>query len=258
MAKQSGTDKKASSVFDAPALAAAWQTHRAGNSAGEAVYLTLREAIGAGKLHPGDALTEPAIAEALGISRTPIREALLRLETEALVERGFGRRLVVSDITPEEILDVYAVREVLNGLAARLAAENAATGDLVRLRRLHRELRWAFEGGDSTRMAQLNFEFHDAICAASRNGFLLTLLRKAHETHHRYPGTTFSNPERAEESVDEHEQMLDAIENGDGDRAAALAQEHIAGVRRTRIAMLDGSLEEEQRAAATTSDGSKV
>lgn len=234
----------------AASLTELWNAHRSAVSAGEGVYLTLRAAIAAGTLKPGDHLAEPPIAEALGISRTPIREALLRLETQRLVERTVGRRLIVSEVTAEEILDVYAVREVLTALAARLAAENASTSDQVRLRRLHREMRWALEEGDIARMATLNFEFHDTLCAASRNGFLLATLRSAHDTHQRYPGSTFSIPERAEQSVREHEQMLEAIAARDGDRAEKLAHQHIAGVREARIAMLDGTIEEERRRLA--------
>lgn len=240
--QDSGPDSPASST-----LVELWQQYRATASASEAVYLALRDAITRGVLEPGDLLGEPGIAEILQISRTPIREALLRLEGDRLVERNARRRLVVKGVTPEEILDVYAVRQVLNGLAARLAAENASTNDLIRLRRLHRELRWALEEGDARQMAKLNFEFHDALCAASRNGFLLETLRKAHETQHRYPGSTFAMPERAAESVHEHELMLQAIADRDADRAEELAHRHIAGVREVRIAMLDGTLEEQRR-----------
>lgn len=224
-----------------------WRSHRATANASEAVYLALRDAITEGTVKPGEHLGEPAIAESLGISRTPIREALLRLETERFVRRTAGRRLVVAEVSPEEVLDVYAVREVLNGLAAKLAAENASATDLIRLRRMHREMKWAFDDGDIARMANLNFDFHDAVCVASRNAFLVEMLRKAHDTHHRYPGSTFSLPERAAGSIEEHEQILQAIEERDGQRAAELAQRHTARAREARIAMLDGSVEEEHR-----------
>lgn len=231
----------------APSLAELWASHRGSANASEAVYLALREAIATGTIKPGEHLGEPAIAESLGVSRTPIREALLRLETERFVERTTGRRLVVAEVSPEEVLDVYAVREVLNGLAGRLAAENASTTDLIRLRRLHREMKWAFDDGDVARMASLNFEFHDAVCVASRNAFLLEMLRKAHDTHHRYPGSTFSLPERALGSIAEHEQILQAIEARDGGRAGELAQRHTTKAREARIAMLDGTVEELRR-----------
>jgi DNA-binding GntR family transcriptional regulator len=194
-------------------------------------------------------LGEPAISTLLGISRTPIREALLRLENERLVQRAAGRRLVVATVSPEEVLDVYAVREVLNGLAARLAAENHSTTDLIRLRRLHREMTWAHDDGDIARMARLNFEFHDAVCVAARNEFLL---RKAHDTHHRYPGSTFSLPDRAAGSLEEHEEILQAIEARDGRRAEELAQAHTGKARAARISMLDGTVEEEHRKAKGT------
>jgi DNA-binding GntR family transcriptional regulator len=232
---------------EAASLAELWKAHRSSANASEAVYLAVRDAIAAGTIKPGEHLREPAIADSLGISRTPIREALLRLETERFVERTTGRRLVVTAVTPEEVLDVYAVREVLNGLAARLAAENASTTDLIRLRRLHREMKWAHDDGDIARMARLNFEFHDAVCATSRNSFLLEMLRKAHDTHHRYPGSTFSLPERAAGSLQEHEEILQAIETSDGARAETLAQQHTAKAREARIAMLDGTVEELHR-----------
>jgi DNA-binding GntR family transcriptional regulator len=240
-------DPGAERAGEASSLAELWTSHRSSANASEAVYLAIRDAIAAGTIKPGEHLGEPAIAESLGISRTPIREALLRLETERFVERTAGRRLVVAEVSPEEVLDVYAVREVLNGLAARLAAENASTTELIRLRRLHREMKWAFDDGDTVRMARLNFEFHDAVCAASRNAFLLEMLRKAHDTHHRYPGSTFSLPERAVGSIEEHEQILQAIEARDGQRAGELAGQHTAKARAARIAMLDGSVEELQR-----------
>jgi DNA-binding GntR family transcriptional regulator len=241
------TDAGADDGYGLPTLAELWRSHRATANASEAVYLALRDAIAAGTIRPGEHLGEPAIAESLGISRTPIREALLRLETERFVERTVGRRVVVAAVTPEEVLDVYAVREVLNGLAAKLAAENASTTDLIRLRKLHREMKWAYDDGDIARMASLNFVFHDAVGVASRNAFLLEMLRKAHDTHHRYPGSTFSLPERAAGSIREHEEILQAIEARDGQRAAELAQRHTAKAREARISMLDGTVEEQRR-----------
>jgi DNA-binding GntR family transcriptional regulator len=238
-----------SGAYEAPTLAELWTNHRSSANASEAVYLAIRDAISAGALKAGEHLGEPAISAALGISRTPIREALLRLETEGMVERTAGRRLVVATVSPEEVLDVYAVREVLNGLAARLAAENASTTDLIRLRRLHREMTWAHDDGDIARMARLNFEFHDAVCVAGRNAFLLEMLRKAHDTHHRYSGSTFSLPDRAAGSLAEHEEILQAIEARDGRRAEELATAHTGKARTARISMLDGTVEEQNRKA---------
>jgi DNA-binding GntR family transcriptional regulator len=240
-------------AYEAPTLAELWTNHRSSANASEAVYLAIRDAISAGALKAGEHLGEPAISATLGISRTPIREALLRLETEGLVERTAGRRLVVATVSPEEVLDVYAVREVLNGLAARLAAENASTTDLIRLRRLHREMTWAHDDGDIARMASLNFEFHDAVCVASRNAFLLEMLRRAHDTHHRYPGSTFSLPDRAAGSLAEHEEILQAIEARDGRRAEELATAHTGKARTARISMLDGTVEEQNRRARVDS-----
>lgn len=251
MEEHTATSHESLSVVPASAstLAEIWEAHSGLGSmnTSEAVYQTLREAIATGTFAPGDHLNESAIAETLKISRTPIREALLRLETERLLERSSGRRLTVTEVTLEEILDVYVIREVINGLAARLAAENAHAGDLVRLRRLHREMRWALEEGDTAGMATRNFQFHEALCKASRNAFLLTILRQAHDTQRRFPGTTFSLPERAAESVAEHEAILEAVAAHDGVRAEELARRHMANTKAARISMLDGTVDEHLR-----------
>jgi DNA-binding GntR family transcriptional regulator len=88
----------------------------------------------------------------------------------------------------------------------------------------------------------------DAVCVASRNAFLMEMLRKAHDTHHRYPGSTFSLPDRAAGSLAEHEEILEAIEARDGRRAEELAQAHTGKARSARISMLDGTVEEQNRA----------
>ena len=123
-------------------LAEFWRAQPFGLPASEAAHDTLRRAIIGGRLGPSR-LNEIALAQAFSISRTPIREALLRLESEKLVERNGRGGLVVGEVTPEEILELYVVRQAINGLAARLAAENATTIDLAELRWIHADLQTA-------------------------------------------------------------------------------------------------------------------
>ncbi len=217
---------------------ALWQEQSRRLTAADAAYGAVREAILRGHLPPGYRLNEVGLAQRFSISRTPIREALLRLESERLIERNGRGGLVVGEITPEDILEIYVVREVLNGLVARLAAEHAKSVDIAEARWLFEALREAAAERDYTRMASVNVEFHEALCRATRNELLLTLMKQVHDRVKRIPGTTFSVPERAEQALVEHEQVLRAIEAHDGDAAERLARAHMARAMQLRIQML--------------------
>jgi DNA-binding GntR family transcriptional regulator len=220
-----------------------WAAHRNGAVASDSVHSALREAIVSGALSPGTRLGEQAVSSVLELSRTPIREAFLRLESERLVSRAARRGLVVAEVTPDEILEVYAVREVINGFAARLASANASPSDVDRLRRLAEAVHQAYEGGDLARMAERNLVFHEALCGAGRNELVLRFLRQIHDMLRRFPGTTFSVPGRAFQALAEHDELLDAIANHDADRAEAVARMHMANAMRARVWMLDGTQE---------------
>jgi DNA-binding GntR family transcriptional regulator len=210
------------------------------SAAADGVYEALREAIVAKRLLPGDRLAEEQLAKQFGVSRTPVREALLRLEAEQFAARVARRGLVVRPIPEREVLEVYAVRAALDGLAASLAAEQATPPDRARLRWINEQIREAAGRSDFARMAELNIELHEALCDAAHNGMLLLFMRQIHDWVRRFgeADTTFSRPGRAAEANAEHDDIIGAIEAGDADRAGRLAREHMNRAREARIAML--------------------
>jgi DNA-binding GntR family transcriptional regulator len=210
------------------------------SAAADGVYEALRDAIVTRRLEPGDRLAEEQLAKQFGVSRTPVREALLRLEAEQFAARVARRGLVVRPIPEREVLEVYAVRAALDGLAASLAAEQATPPDVARIRWISRQIGEAGERSDYARMATLNIELHEAICDVARNGMLLLFMRQIHDWVRRFGSadTTFTHPGRASTAVDEHERVIDAIEAGNGDLAGQLAREHMNRAREVRIAML--------------------
>lgn len=218
---------RASRAADQPAAAAA-----------DLVYSALREAIVTKRLRPGDRLAEEQIARQFGVSRTPVREALLRLEAEQFAKRIARRGLVVRPIPEEEVLEVYAVRAALDGLAAGLAAQHASPPDRARLRWLNQQLAEAARRADYGAMAELNIQFHEALCEVAHNGMLLLFMRQIHDWIRRFGETTFAYPGRAPEAVVEHEGILDAIDAGDQELAERRAREHMTRSRGIRIAML--------------------
>src|ERR1700716_1355336 len=117
-----------------------WVSYAADVGASDAVYATLRDAIIEGVIEPQERLSEELLAQRFAVSRTPIREALLRLEAEQLVSRNARRGFIVRKITVAEVFEIYAVREVLDGLAARLAAVQASPPDIARLRWINEQL----------------------------------------------------------------------------------------------------------------------
>lgn len=220
-----------------------WSRYEQDPVAANAIYLTLREAILSHVLPAGERLAEPQLAALFKRSRTPIREAILRLEWERLAERSVRRGFVVGGISREEVLEIYAVREVIDGLAARLAAEGCLPSDLEQLRWLNRRLRKAGEERDYKLMLELNIEFHESIARASRNGLLLQFMRQIHDWVRRFSDTTFSYRGRGAEAAKEHEALLEALARRDPDTAERIAREHMARARQVRIAMIQSSRE---------------
>lgn len=210
----------------------------AGTEGGELsarVYERLCEEIVSGQLAEGTALVEMTIASRYGTSRTPVREALRRLEQDGLVERG-DRGLRVRSRGPEEILEIYEVRILLEAAAARHAAERSTRLDLVRLGHVM-DAGLAVDPTDPGAMAAANRAFHREVWLASHNGTLIDLLTRVNSHVARYPATTLTSPGRWEEALKEHSSLLRAIESRDGDAAARIAGEHMTSARDIRLRM---------------------
>lgn len=199
------------------------------------VYQRLRDRILEGSYEAGAALTETTLALDLSVSRTPIREALRRLEQDGLVERG-ARGMQVRSRSPEEILEIYEVRVVLETAAARAAAERHTAFDSMLLDQAHRAmLDTALD--DEAQMATTNRAFHRQIWSMSHNATLIDLLARLDSHLIRYRETTLTYPGRWETVLEEHVELVKAIRDRDGERAAAIAESHMVGARNTRLLM---------------------
>jgi DNA-binding GntR family transcriptional regulator len=221
-----------------------WQAQALTGASSDMIYAVLHEAILSGILPPGQRLGEEWLAALFDVSRTPVREALLRLETTGLAHRIPRRGLIVARITPQEIVEVYVVRETLDGLAAYLAAQFATPSDVANLVTINEEMSRAAQAGNTVAMATLNLEFHEAIAHIARNSLLSQFLMQIHHQVRRIPGTTFQHPGRAARAVEEHAAIVEAIQSGDAERARQLATESMATARRIRIAMLEQGVED--------------
>jgi DNA-binding GntR family transcriptional regulator len=220
------------------ALGPNWQAHSAVSNAADSVYNTLREAIVEGQLDPGDSLIEWHVARHFGTSRTPVREALLRLEAEGLAFRVPRRGLVVRRISEHEVLEVYAVRLELEGLAAREAAREAQPSDISQLRWVNQRLGEAIKRGDSDRVPALTNEFHQLLATAARNTMLRRFIMQTQDWTRRVGTSTVALPGRRGAAVKEHERIIDAIAAHDAERAERLAREHMATGREFQLATL--------------------
>jgi DNA-binding GntR family transcriptional regulator len=198
-------------------------------------YEKLKQAILSGELAPHQALVEVSLAKWCGVSRTPIREALRRLEQDGLIYRDM-HGLRVRERSPEEILDLYDTRIVLEAAAAGVASERRTDHD-VRL------LRWSLQHGkeissdDVDAMVEGNQQFHRAIWQATRNESLIDLLERLNLHLARYPGTTLSFPGRWADALREHEQLTDAIEGRNAHEAQEIARRHFAAARDIRLSL---------------------
>ncbi|RZU30996.1 GntR family transcriptional regulator [Blastococcus saxobsidens] len=220
-------------TMSGPALSDGKAYRVAGRKA--APYEKVYQAIMTGELAPGQPLIETALAEWCEVSRTPIREALTRLEQDGLVVRG-DRGLMVRERSPEEILDLYETRIVLEAMASRVAAVRRSYMDLITLRRIAQRLE-TMDVSDEHAMAAGNREFHQAIWRASHNDSLSDLLQRLDMHLARYPSTTLSQPGRWAEANGEHQEIITAIEAQDADRAHDLTAAHFAKARELRLAL---------------------
>jgi DNA-binding GntR family transcriptional regulator len=203
---------------------------------GEAVFRVLRQALRDGIYRPGDRLREEEVARRLNVSRTPVREALAKLQSKRLIEPGGGKGLVVRTLDMTEVLELYAMREILEGAAARLAAQHASSLELAALD----DLLDAFEAqiSDPGEMARLNRLFHDSIVRAARNRYLETALDEMQDGISLLGPTTFGVADRPGAAMEEHRAMLSAVRERAPERAEALASAHIREALRARLKLL--------------------
>lgn len=199
------------------------------------VYERLRGEILGGLLPPGTALREVALAERYGVSRTPVREALRRLEHDKLLEAG-DRGLRVRQPSHAEVVQVYDARILLEGAAAEQAARTRGEADLAVLDGLlARDL--ALADPSPARRADTNVEFHEAVWRATHNPVLIDLLQRLNLHLIHTPTTTLTAPGRWEQALAEHEALIAAIRAGDAAAAGDVARGHMRTARDVRLRM---------------------
>jgi DNA-binding GntR family transcriptional regulator len=195
-------------------------------------YDLILDAIDGGAYRPGDRLVESELADRFGVSRTPIREALQRMETQGLVARD-GRSLIVASLDHTQLAELYVVRGELEGLAARLAARAAAPEEVRVLREMLEADRALL--GDPEALSRANRRFHRQIHLASHNRFLVQQLDLVHRSMALLASTSLSAQGRPKGTLEEHEAIVRAIEAGDGEAADAALREHISRAFETRL-----------------------
>ena len=219
-------------------LRALWDQQAVDGATSDVIYRTLHEAIVMAILPAGQWLGEVQLARLFDVSRTPVREAILRLEADHLAVRIPRRGLVVSKITPQETIDVYVVREAIDGLAAALAAEMATPAEISNLEWISQQFASAADAGDLDGLAESNLRFHEAIAAASHNALLISFVKLIHRLVRRFRTTTFAHPGRAAEAAAAHHALVQAIAEHDAEKARAIAMKDMAVARRIRVSML--------------------
>lgn len=195
-------------------------------------YQMILNAIDSGVYRPGDRLVESELAERFGVSRTPIREALQRLETQSLLSRD-GRSLMVASLDHNQMAELYVVRSELEALAARLAARHATEEEVRLLQEMVAEDRELVD--DPAALARTNRRFHRQVHLASHNRFLVQQLDLVYRSMALMATTSLAAEGRSHVAVDEHSAVVEAIARGDGDAACQELKGHISRAFEARL-----------------------
>lgn len=201
----------------------------------ELVLEAIREAIIGGTLKPRERLMEIQLAEELGVSRTPIREALRELELEGFIVMVPRKGAFVADMTFKDIADIFEIRAALEGLAAGLAAERITDEEMEEMERHLVEKADAIARGDMERLVEVDTRFHESIYKASRNDRLKGIINNLREQIQRFRATSLAYPGRMKQSLEEHRGIVEAIHARDVSLARQLTQEHIENAEQSMI-----------------------
>ncbi len=204
------------------------------------VFSTLRDEILTGKLKPGDTLNTIHLSKRLGVSRTPIREALNRLVSIGLVESIHHRGAFIKKLSIQEIIEIYYIRAALAGIAARLATSHLDGEDKKRLFQLCDEMESHLSQGEYQKMLDVNFQFHNIIYKAAQSPRLEGLILQYYRLSASYRALGLELPGRYAEICREHRNIAQALSEGDRERAEFYAREHHFNTAR-RIAKSAGS-----------------
>lgn len=193
----------------------------------EIVFNTLRQAILTGDLKPGERLMEIHLADRLGVSRTPIREAIRKLELEGLVKMEPRKGATVAEITEKNLRDVLEVRRNLDTFAVELACERITEEQLAELKQLVDDFEGIMQKGDSKTIAEADVEFHNFIVKVTGNDRLLQLVNSLSEQVYRYRFEYIKDETTHQELMEEHREIFDCILSKDPSRAKEAMKRHI-------------------------------
>jgi DNA-binding GntR family transcriptional regulator len=197
------------------------------------LYALLLDAIDRGDYAPGARLVEAELAERFGVSRTPVREALNRLETQGVVARDARRGVVVASLDYDQLGELYAVREVMEALAARMAARHASPAEIALLVEMVAADRARAE--DTAALSRANKAFHRQLHRASHNRYLIQMLDAMRRSLALLSSTTLAVPGRGAQSVEEHGEIVAAIAARDEEAADAATRRHIVNALGARL-----------------------
>ena len=193
----------------------------------DVVFNTLRKAILRGELKPGERLMEIQLANKLGVSRTPIREAIRKLELEGLVLMIPRKGAEVAQITEKNMQDVLEVRKALEELSVQLACERITAEQVEEMKMAAEDFRKVLKSGDVTKIAEADVKFHDIIFAATNNQRLITLLNNLREQMYRFRVEYLKQKECYPQLLEEHDKLIALISGGEVEEACELMGCHI-------------------------------
>ena len=209
----------------------------------EVVSETLRQAIQDGVLKPGERLMEIPLAEELGVSRTPIREAIRKLELEGFVVMVPRRGTYVANISLKDITQVFEIRSALEELAAGLAAERITEEEIETLERMLVEIGDHMENKDMDSVVAADVEFHEVLYLASRNERLADIVHNLREQTYRFRSFSMNQPGRLRKTWEEHRQLVEAIATHNAPQARKLARIHMEHSEQTLLQGMEESQE---------------
>lgn len=207
-------------------------------SLADQVFEKLESDIITGVYPRGEVLTELKLVENMGVSRTPIREALRRLAQERLIE-DTAKGSVVLGITVDDLIDIMDIRQRIEGLAAYYATKNITAEELEELRQINELQDFYYEKRDLERLRQMDDRFHTAIYELSKRGVICDTLRPLHRKTQRYRRLSIGSDQRLASSIQEHKDIFTAISSGNADLACELITRHIANAKKHMIERFD-------------------
>ncbi|HWR38822.1 MAG TPA: GntR family transcriptional regulator [Patescibacteria group bacterium] len=211
----------------------------------DVVSETLREAIISGVLKPGERLMEIQLAEELGVSRTPVRESIRKLELEGFVVMVPRRGTYVADLSIKDINEVFEIRTALDVLAAGLAAERITEEELEQMERLLVQIGEHMDDGDMEKIIETDSLFHDILYKATRNDRLFGIISNLREQFTRFRSISMKYPGRIVKTVEEHRQLVEAIGSRNPELAQQIAREHMENAEHTLLQDLNERRQQE-------------